>query len=494
MADSKITDLPILNIPANSDVFPIVDLANNTTKQIAVSSLRNSFTGNLASVSANWSSVYTNVNSNSANYILDGGNTKGTAISLGTNDNFDVNIERNNITFLTLSSNNTIFIPNSNTFFTDGVHGFRLRDVNQSNQYSISSVQGFRVLVGAGLTPGLVVANGNIINYYNTIMYSGGGASNIDILTAPRWIIGGTGTTGDFLIKDQTGNPGNICLGPNVKIVPDANNFASMRNGTNSQTFGIYKTFTDANNYERLVMRSTPGSTNFVLGSETSPGSATWRNIEFQTLTATRLTVKTNGAINFASLGADPSVNNSAGDVYYNSTLNALEVFNGIAYVPLNTSRTIATFSPLQNQPVSANFATLNTRNSDNLAVLQFSQGSPIREARFVGVIPDNSILINGLLIRTEFCTTSANTGTCRWGAQIKKLSTTTYAASAGVNVNVSGTANRTTFVASINLAAVDSLAAGEAFDLRIFRESVNASDTLLDAAQLLTVEVRANV
>jgi hypothetical protein len=205
------------------------------------------------------------------------------------------------------------------------------------------------------------------------------------------------------------------------------------------------------------------------------------------------MTVKTNGAINFTPLAADPVANNSAGDVYYNSILNALEVFNGVNYVPLQSTRTIATFTPLQNQPVSANFATLNTRNSDNLAVLQFSQGSPIKEARFVGVIPDNANLVTGtLLVRTEFCTVTASTGVCRWGAQIKKLSTLSYAASGGVNVTVSGTPNRTTMIGAITLPAIDSLVAGDAFDLRIFRESNNVADTMTgDSAQLLTVEVR---
>ena len=47
--------------------------------------------------SANWSSVYTTVNSNSANYILDGGNTRASDINIGTNDNYNLFLETNNL-------------------------------------------------------------------------------------------------------------------------------------------------------------------------------------------------------------------------------------------------------------------------------------------------------------------------------------------------------------------------------------------------------------
>ena len=43
MADSIITDLPILTTPDNSDVLPIVDIVNNTTKQVTVSSIKSPY-------------------------------------------------------------------------------------------------------------------------------------------------------------------------------------------------------------------------------------------------------------------------------------------------------------------------------------------------------------------------------------------------------------------------------------------------------------------
>ena len=54
MPDSKITDLTSLTIPSNNDVLPIVDVGNDTTKKIAISSLGNFFNTTVNSNSANW--------------------------------------------------------------------------------------------------------------------------------------------------------------------------------------------------------------------------------------------------------------------------------------------------------------------------------------------------------------------------------------------------------------------------------------------------------
>jgi len=48
--------------------------------------------------SAKYDSVYTTSNANSANWILDDGNTKGSSISIGTNDAYHLNFETNNAT------------------------------------------------------------------------------------------------------------------------------------------------------------------------------------------------------------------------------------------------------------------------------------------------------------------------------------------------------------------------------------------------------------
>ena len=70
----------------------------------------------LKNLSAGWvggNSAFTTLNSNSANYILGGGNTKGSNLLIGTNDNFNLALETNNTPRLTVFSNGNIGINES---------------------------------------------------------------------------------------------------------------------------------------------------------------------------------------------------------------------------------------------------------------------------------------------------------------------------------------------------------------------------------------------
>ncbi len=79
------------------------------------------------SVSGNWDSVYSSVNSNSANYILNGGNAKGSDLLIGTSDSFNLNLETNNSTKVTITSSGKVGIgttdPSSNLHiaYTTGI-------------------------------------------------------------------------------------------------------------------------------------------------------------------------------------------------------------------------------------------------------------------------------------------------------------------------------------------------------------------------------------
>jgi len=75
------------------------------------------FTGNPDS--SNWDSTYTTLNANSANYILDGGNTKGSNISIGTNDAYNLSFETNAIPRLLITSD-TLSGNSSKTSFGAG--------------------------------------------------------------------------------------------------------------------------------------------------------------------------------------------------------------------------------------------------------------------------------------------------------------------------------------------------------------------------------------
>ena len=61
-----------------------------------------------------WASVYTTVNGASANYILDGGNSKGAALTIGTNDVNQLNFETNNSTKMVVTTAGRVGIGNLN--------------------------------------------------------------------------------------------------------------------------------------------------------------------------------------------------------------------------------------------------------------------------------------------------------------------------------------------------------------------------------------------
>lgn len=69
---------------------------------------------NFGSLSGKYEDVSTTFMSNSANYILDGGNTKGSNITIGTNDNFNINFETNNTTRAVLNNSGNLGIGFSN--------------------------------------------------------------------------------------------------------------------------------------------------------------------------------------------------------------------------------------------------------------------------------------------------------------------------------------------------------------------------------------------
>jgi hypothetical protein len=63
--------------------------------------------------SGNWQDTFTNVQSNSANWILDGGNNKGSDITIGTNDAYSLKLESNAATRVTLLSSGLITLQGS---------------------------------------------------------------------------------------------------------------------------------------------------------------------------------------------------------------------------------------------------------------------------------------------------------------------------------------------------------------------------------------------
>jgi hypothetical protein len=156
-------------------------------------------------------------------------------------------------------------------------------------------------------------------------------------------------------------------------------------------------------------------------------------------------------------------------------------------------SKTLARFTPRENQPPATAFATLDTRNS--IAVLDFDAAVD-ESAIFSGVIPENANLASGLQIRLAWMATSATSGNCRWGVQIERCTTDLDADSFDTATEATGAANGTSGIAtltSITVTAIDGLTAGDTFRIRVFRNADDATnDTMTGDAELIAVEIRS--
>jgi hypothetical protein len=149
-------------------------------------------------------------------------------------------------------------------------------------------------------------------------------------------------------------------------------------------------------------------------------------------------------------------------------------------------------FTPRDNQPPASNFATLDTRNS--ISVLEFDAATE-ESAVFVSVIPENANLTSGLLVRIWWCGDTATSGNVRWAASFERGGTDLDSDSFDTATEVTSAANGTSgieTVAEITCTAIDSLAAGDRYRLRIARKAADATnDTMTGDAQIVAVEVR---
>jgi hypothetical protein len=161
-------------------------------------------------------------------------------------------------------------------------------------------------------------------------------------------------------------------------------------------------------------------------------------------------------------------------------------------------TKTYAFFTPLDNQPPASNFATLDTRNTTSpVAILDFDAATD-ESAIFVGVMPEAAVLTSGLKVFIHWAATSATSGACRWGAQIERLEAHDIdgdgfdtAGTNGTTTNAtSGVVNET----EITVSNIDSLAAGEPYRLKIYRDAdgTSGTDDMTGDAELIAVEVRS--
>jgi hypothetical protein len=157
-------------------------------------------------------------------------------------------------------------------------------------------------------------------------------------------------------------------------------------------------------------------------------------------------------------------------------------------------TKTYGVFTPMTSQPPASNFATLDTRNS--IAVLDFNATTD-SGVFWTAVMPEAASLGSGLKVRIHWMATSATTGTCRWGTQIERMNTDldsdSYDTAATAGTACSATSG-TPVVTEITITTIDSVAAGELFRLRVYRDAdgTSGTDDMGGDAELIAVELRS--
>ena len=155
-------------------------------------------------------------------------------------------------------------------------------------------------------------------------------------------------------------------------------------------------------------------------------------------------------------------------------------------------------WTPLSNEPPSASFATLDTRNGH--VVLDFD-GAADEEAVFSGVLPAH-YAGGGLTIDTYWAFTSATTGSLRVQTSIERIDASSldidadsFATANSAGGSAPGTSGQVIKVTTTHTsgAEMDSLAAGEAFRLKIRRDAdgTSGTDDITTDAELLRIVVK---
>lgn len=161
-------------------------------------------------------------------------------------------------------------------------------------------------------------------------------------------------------------------------------------------------------------------------------------------------------------------------------------------------TKTYAAFTPLDNQPPTSAFATLDTRTA-GVGVLDFDS-TALESAIFVGCLPEAAVTTSGLKVRLAWTAdTVTNTDAVVWAIQWQRIDTSTdldtdaFSNTVTATAAASGTAGVPviTEITITGTANLDSIVAGDFYRIKISRDGTNASDALTNDACLVGVEIR---
>jgi len=157
---------------------------------------------------------------------------------------------------------------------------------------------------------------------------------------------------------------------------------------------------------------------------------------------------------------------------------------------------TLLVFTPQCNQPPATIYATFVNRNVHLL--LAFDDATD-EYAYFPGVLPRN-YANGGTTVTIIWLAASATEGEVVWAVawerhqdDVTDLDADSFAADQTVTATCASATGEPAYdtIAFTNGAQMDSLAAGESFRLRIYRDANNGDDDMAGDAQLLRIEIQ---
>jgi hypothetical protein len=158
---------------------------------------------------------------------------------------------------------------------------------------------------------------------------------------------------------------------------------------------------------------------------------------------------------------------------------------------------TLLILTPLNNEPPASAYATLDLRNLH--PVLEFDQSTD-EEAVFTAMLPRH-YAGGGITVRLVWAADGVTSGNVVWETAFERIndggqdldadSFATANSSGAVAVPGTDGVTKYTDIAHTNGGQIDSLAAGEAFRLKVRRDANHGSDTAAADAQLIAVELK---
>lgn len=159
---------------------------------------------------------------------------------------------------------------------------------------------------------------------------------------------------------------------------------------------------------------------------------------------------------------------------------------------------TLATFTALNNMPPSSAYATFDTRNG--YAVLDFDDTTD-ESAIFLGVMPRN-YAGGGVTVTVGWMATSATTGTISLDVSFMSitddaddLDTKAFAAANNANPTTASASGEVDYatITFTDGADMDSIAAGEAFLIKVTRDAngTTSTDNMTGDMELVFVEIK---